>query len=103
MATTTPDCRSCTTCRLASMGSSMIATAYSGSSREIRARKTPKPAPYWLTRRAASMDDRSAAEQIDDIIKKSSDWRGTTLSQLRALIKEADPTVVEEMKWKKPS
>ena len=49
------------------------------------------------------MDDRFAAEQIDDIIKKSRDWRGTTLSQLRTLIKEADPTVVEEMKWKKPS
>ena len=31
------------------------------------------------------------------------DWRGETLSRLRALIKQADPEVVEEMKWKKPS
>jgi hypothetical protein len=49
------------------------------------------------------MEDRSASEQIDDIIKKSSDWRGATLAQLRAVIKEADPAVVEEVKWKKPS
>jgi hypothetical protein len=31
------------------------------------------------------------------------DWRGETLSRIRALIKEADPEVVEEAKWKKPS
>jgi hypothetical protein len=45
----------------------------------------------------------SAAQQIDDIIKKPDDWRGVTLAALRALIKEADPAVVEEVKWKKPS
>ena len=49
------------------------------------------------------MEGRSASEQIDDIIKKSSDWRGAKLAQLRAVIKEADPGVVEEVKWKKPS
>lgn len=49
------------------------------------------------------MEDRSASQQIDDIIKQSGDWRGAKLSQLRAFIKEADPTVVEEVKWKKPS
>lgn len=49
------------------------------------------------------MDDRSATEQIDDIIRQSGDWRGAKLSQLRALIKEADPTVFEDVKWKKPS
>jgi hypothetical protein len=32
-----------------------------------------------------------------------SDWRGETLSRIRKLIKQADPKVVEEMKWKKPS
>ncbi len=31
------------------------------------------------------------------------DWRGETLSRLRALIKQADPASVEEVKWKKPS
>jgi hypothetical protein len=49
------------------------------------------------------MEDRSASQQIDDIIKKPGDWRGEKLLQLRAYIKEADPTVVEEVKWKKPS
>ena len=49
------------------------------------------------------MEDRSASQQIDDIIKKSGDWRGSKLSQLRALFKEADSAVVEEVKWKKPS
>ena len=49
------------------------------------------------------MDDRSAAQQIDDIIRQSSDWRGAKLSRLRAVIKEADPGVVEDVKWKKPS
>src|SRR5207248_1679299 len=42
-------------------------------------------------------------QQIDAIIKKSGDWRGKTLSHLRALIKQADPAAVEEVKWKKPS
>ncbi len=49
------------------------------------------------------MEDRSAAQQIDDIIKKSGDWQGETLAHLRALIKAADPDVEEEVKWKKPS
>ncbi len=45
----------------------------------------------------------SPSQQIDAIIKGSADWRGKKLSQLRALIKKADPAVVEEVKWKKPS
>lgn len=49
------------------------------------------------------MDDRSASQQIDDIIKMSGNWRGERLAHLRALIKAADPTVVEDVKWKKPS
>jgi hypothetical protein len=36
-------------------------------------------------------------------IKKLGDWRGETLARVRALIKEADPEVVEEVKWRKPS
>jgi hypothetical protein len=35
--------------------------------------------------------------------KGGSDWRGKTLGRMRALIKEADPEVVEEQKWRKPS
>jgi hypothetical protein len=50
-----------------------------------------------------SSQDKSISQQIDAIIRDASDWRGEKLSQLRALIKEADPAVVEEVKWKKPS
>ncbi|HKV83574.1 MAG TPA: DUF1801 domain-containing protein [Ktedonobacterales bacterium] len=57
-----------------------------------------------MTTGASSLPhDKSASQQIDDIIRKSGDWRGEKLSQLRALIREADPAVVEEVKWKKPS
>lgn len=35
--------------------------------------------------------------------KITHDWRGKTLSRIRTLIKQADPHVVEEVKWKKPS
>ncbi len=50
-----------------------------------------------------STTEKSPSQQIDAIIEASSDWRGKKLSQLRALIKGADPDVVEEVKWKKPS
>jgi hypothetical protein len=43
------------------------------------------------------------SQQIDQRIKDLADWRGETLARIRALIKEADPEVVEEMKWAKPS
>ena len=46
---------------------------------------------------------KTPSQEIDAIIKEPGDWRGKKLSQLRALIKKADPTVVEEVKWKKPS
>jgi hypothetical protein len=45
----------------------------------------------------------SPSQQIDAIIRESGDWRGKKLSQLRTLIKQADPAVVEEVKWKRPS
>jgi hypothetical protein len=50
-----------------------------------------------------SLEEKSPSQQIDAIIKEPGDWRGKKLSQLRALIKKADPAVVEEVKWKKPS
>ena len=46
---------------------------------------------------------KSPSQQIDAIIRESDDWRGKKLSQLRTVIKQADPVVVEEVKWKKPS
>jgi len=45
----------------------------------------------------------SAAQQIDARIEELGDWRGRTLSRLRDLIKQADPDVVEEWKWRKAS
>ena len=48
-----------------------------------------------------AVDDSSRL--IDARIQELGDWRGEMLSRLRALIKQADPDVVEEVKWKKPS
>ena len=42
----------------------------------------------------------SPSQLIDTRIKELGDWRGETLSRLRALVKEADPEVVEEWKWR---
>src|SRR5881409_3536982 len=42
----------------------------------------------------------SASQLIDGRIKELSDWRGETLARVRNLIKEADPEVVEEWKWR---
>jgi hypothetical protein len=41
-----------------------------------------------------------ASEQIDQRIKDFDDWRGETLAKVRAIIKKADPDVVEEWKWR---
>jgi hypothetical protein len=41
------------------------------------------------------------AEQIDARIEELGDWRGRTLARVRGLIKQADPEVVEEWKWRK--
>ena len=49
------------------------------------------------------MSDESAAQQIDEKIRQLGGWRGKTLGQLRKLIREADPDVAEEVKWRKPS
>jgi hypothetical protein len=45
----------------------------------------------------------SPSQLIDARIAALSDWRGETLARVRKLIKEADPEMVEEVKWRKPS
>ena len=50
--------------------------------------------------KSESKDGRSPAELIDERIDELGDWRGETLSRLRALIHEAVPDVVEEWKWR---
>ena len=47
--------------------------------------------------------DQSASELISQRIAELGDWRGETLGRMRKLIEEADPDVVEELKWVKPS
>lgn len=53
--------------------------------------------------KAASKKDKSISQQIEAIIREPGDWRGEKMMQLRAVIRKADPEVVEEVKWKKPS
>jgi hypothetical protein len=45
-------------------------------------------------------DGRSAAQRIDARIAELGDWRGRTLARIRKLIKEADPDVTEDWKWR---
>jgi len=45
----------------------------------------------------------SASERSDRQIAETGDWRAKTLSRMRKLIKQADPDVIEEVKWVKPS
>ena len=54
-----------------------------------------------VSRKVESASRESA--EVDARIQELVDWRGEMLSRLRALIKQADPEVVEECKWKKPS
>lgn len=48
-------------------------------------------------------DSTSVARLIDAKIAGLGDWRGAMLARMRRLIREADPAVVEEVKWRKPS
>jgi len=50
--------------------------------------------------KSGSQNSQSPSQLIDARIQELGDWRGTMLSRLRALVKEADPEVVEEWKWR---
>jgi len=45
----------------------------------------------------------NASKLMDKTIRELGDWRGKTLSKVRGIIKEADPDIVEEWKWVKPT
>lgn len=45
----------------------------------------------------------STTAEIDEMLARLNDWRGDTLRQVRKLILETDPGIVEEVKWRKPS
>jgi len=51
-------------------------------------------------KKSAAAKGESPSRLIDARIKELDDWRGKTLSHVRALIKQADPEVVEEWKWR---
>ena len=51
-------------------------------------------------KKSAPQSSKSPSQLIDERIKELADWRGKTLSRLRTLIREADPEVVEEWKWR---
>ncbi|MBB2971810.1 DUF1801 domain-containing protein [Mesorhizobium sp. RMAD-H1] len=53
--------------------------------------------------KSGSEEEKSPSQLIDEKIRKLDDWRGGLLSRLRTLIRQADPGVVEEVKWRKPS
>jgi len=55
------------------------------------------------SQKVESASSQSASDSIDARIGELGNWRGEMLSRLRALILQADPEVVEECKWKKPS
>ena len=50
--------------------------------------------------KSGSQESKSPSQLIDARIQELGDWRGAMLSRLRGLIKEADPDVVEEWKWR---
>src|ERR1700745_3123462 len=57
--------------------------------------KAAKKSPATMTKEGAS-----PSKLIDGRIKELGDWRGETLAHIRAIIKQADPDVVEEWKWR---
>ena len=65
-----------------------------------------KATPTMKKGKSSSQEGQGEAtpsQLIDAKIKALSDWRGETLARVRSLIREADPEVVEEVKWRKPS
>ncbi len=55
------------------------------------------------TRSKKEREAGSASQEIDTRIQELNDWRGKMLARVRKLLKQADPEVLEEVKWRKPS
>jgi hypothetical protein len=68
-------------------------------SKPVAKKTSKKPAKSGPTAEKEKEGD-SASRLIDAKIKQLSDWRGETLARVRTLIKQADPDVVEEWKWR---
>ena len=66
-------------------------------------RKATTPMKTSTTASKEGKGGASGSRDIDARIAALGDWRGETLARVRALIREADPDVVEDVKWRKPS
>jgi hypothetical protein len=95
--------------QIESVGVNIMAKSMSKTTTKVakRAPTAVKKATLAVTKRTdgskEAKGDDSPARLIDARIKALGDWRGETLARVRKLIKEADPQVVEEVKWRKPS
>src|SRR4051812_37493905 len=88
--------RTCSTTRSATSWS-----AHSPSSRSPSPwRRSPRLPGAAAPRRIGTVNEESPSRLIDARIKELGDWRGEMLSRLRTLVKEADPEVVEQWKWR---
>jgi hypothetical protein len=84
----------------------MVPSADQQSSSDKRERRHMKKATTTVKKKSGSTEGKagpSSAQLIDAKIKALGDWRGETLARIRAVIRQADPDVVEEVKWIKPS
>jgi hypothetical protein len=75
------------------------ALLHQGMSPRLRSSKKPRE----MKKPNNTNDGESPSRLIDARIQELNDWRGETLSRIRRLIKKAEPKVVEEVKWRKPS
>src|ERR1700687_2281170 len=71
-----------------------------GKGMKKRATKRMRRRNNDMKKKIGSKKDASPAQLIDARIDELDDWRGEMLARLRALIKQADPEVVEEWKWR---
>jgi hypothetical protein len=62
--------------------------------------KASRPGKRSGMKKGGSQESKSPSQLIDARIEELDDWRGEMLSRLRALVREADPEVVEEWKWR---
>ena len=65
--------------------------------------RTPARLPDTAEGMHMARDTTDASKLIDEKIKELDDWRGKTLAKVRQIIKAADPDIVEEWKWVKPT
>src|SRR6476646_159422 len=63
-------------------------------------RRQPREGDGMAKETSGSNDGASPSQLIDAKIEELGDWRGETLARVRTLVKEADPVVVEEWKWR---